>query len=346
MTATYTLFDPLLTEAEAATIKGIAETYGAHGMYSDEGENKGIGEGKPQRFDSVVNYLNSYAGVPEEQAQPHTLAARANYFRETYAYGTDIKAPGIEPFLFHEGMVEAAREIHGRPIIEPAIVFANILVPGQELPVHTDVPEFRGANRKVTPQWLLVAMHHSGLFEDWRMPIATCVSWYHDADGGAFVFFPDGADQPAVSHTIKSNTAVIIDTDSVFHGVGRMAENGHPIARLRPGMKIAPEGGDKWMIRSEGEEVDHYQWSDMRLSLSWKAYCFRDEDERRLWAEKADDLTIDFILNRLTDDLRKRGVIEGDTPAPARLAEIIVETYIVFPKPHPDLLPAVFGKAA
>ena len=73
---------------------------------------------------------------------------------------------GIEPYLFHEGFVEAARAVHGRSVIEPAIVFANLMVPGQELAVHTDVPEFRGCNRKVMPQWLLVAMHHSGLFDD------------------------------------------------------------------------------------------------------------------------------------------------------------------------------------
>ena len=44
-------------------------------------------------------------------------------------------------------------------------MYANLLLPGQELAVHTDVPEFRGANRKVIPQWLLVVMHHSGLFD-------------------------------------------------------------------------------------------------------------------------------------------------------------------------------------
>ena len=83
---------------------------------------------------------------------------------------------GIEPFLHHEGLVDAARAVHGRPVIEPAIVYANILVPGQELAVHTDVPEFRGANRKIVPQWLIVVMHHSGLFDAWRMPIATGVA--------------------------------------------------------------------------------------------------------------------------------------------------------------------------
>ena len=32
--------------------------------------------------------------------------------------------------------------------------------------MHTDVPEFRGLNRKIVPQWLLVVMHHSGCFDD------------------------------------------------------------------------------------------------------------------------------------------------------------------------------------
>ena len=58
---------------------------------------------------------------------------------------------GIEPFLHHEGFVDGARarSTAGR-VIEPAIVYANLLLPGQELAVHTDVPEFRGANRKRT----------------------------------------------------------------------------------------------------------------------------------------------------------------------------------------------------
>src|SRR5919197_6155264 len=115
------------------------------------------------------------------------LAARTNYFREEYAYGTTALIDGIEPFLFHEGFVEAARQIHGRRVIEPAIVFANLMVPGQELALHTDVPEFRGVNRKLHPQWLLVAMRHSELFEDWRMQIAPGVAWFHDmGEGGEF----------------------------------------------------------------------------------------------------------------------------------------------------------------
>ena len=108
-------------------------------------------------------------------------------------------------------------------MIEPAIAYANLMVPGQELAVHTDVPEFRGCNRKVVPQWLLVVMHHSGLFDEWRMPIATGIAWFHDCDGGALAYWPDGPAFPAATHAAQYNTAMVLDTDSVFHGVDRIA---------------------------------------------------------------------------------------------------------------------------
>ena len=106
----------------------------------------------------------------------------------------------------------------------PAIIFANILIPGQELAVHTDVPEFRGANRKVTPQWLLVTMLHSGLFDEWRIPITTCVSWFGKSKGGAFAFYPEGPDGKAEAIQSNHNSAIVIDTDEVFHGVERVYE--------------------------------------------------------------------------------------------------------------------------
>lgn len=78
-------------------------------MYSQEGLNKGIGENKPQRFDAVLNYMAAHKDVPNAERDYKLIASRTNYFRETYAYGEDIYAPGIKPFLYHEGMIEAAR---------------------------------------------------------------------------------------------------------------------------------------------------------------------------------------------------------------------------------------------
>ena len=216
--------DCLFADGGAAMVE-LCERFGGYGMYSQERVDSPIGVGLAQRHDALSNFLRTGGRTGNAgQEDVATLGARTNYFREEYAYGLQPMIDGIEPFLHHPALVEAAQAIFpDRPVIEPAIAFANVMVPGQELAVHTDVPEFRGCNRKVMPQWLLVAMHHSGLFEQHRLPIATGVSWFHDCDGGEFTCWPDGADGSARQHPVRQNTAVVLDADSVFHGVDRIA---------------------------------------------------------------------------------------------------------------------------
>jgi hypothetical protein len=327
-------FDPLLPAAEAEAMVRLCERFGSYKMYSEEPTFEGIGQGLPARYDAVLNFIRT-GGRHGRAESIQTLAARTNYFRESYAYGEEILAGGIEPFLHHQGFVEAARALHGRPVIEPAIVFANLLVPGQELAVHTDVPEFRGVNRKRHPQWLLVAMRHSGLFEEYRMPIATGVAWFHDCSGGEFAFYPDGAEAPPVAHPVRYNTALLMDTDTVFHGVDRLAETGVPVEHLRPGMRLCFEGDGRWAVVEGERPVARYRWEELRFSISWKAYCFADEAERRAWREHAADLGVERVVDRLVEDLRARGRIAGERPGDPQLVELIIEEYIRYPPARP-----------
>ncbi len=324
-------FDPLLRADQADRMMRLCERFGSYGMYSQEAAEIEIGEGLAQRHDAVMNFIES-GGRFGRRESLQVLAARTNYFRETYAYGERVMIDGIEPFLRHPGFVDAARAVHGRPVIEPAIVYANILIPGQELAVHTDVPEFRGANRKRFPQWLMVVMHHSGLFDDWRMPIVTGVAWFGCCRGGAFAFYPAGAEGPPVALPARHNTAILLDTDSVFHGVDRVGD-GEPMAPLRPGMSLVFDGDDRWSLRMGSDAVAAYRWADLRFSISWKAYCFADEAERRAWREHSDDLELDRILDRLLEDLRRRGRVRGDRPEATELALIMIGEYVRFPPP-------------
>ena len=311
----YELFDPLLSAADADRMVRLCERYGRYGMYSQEASESEIGQGLAQRHDAVMNFVKR-SGASERDEPLSVLAARTNYFRESYAYGDEIVIDGVEPFLRHAGFVEAARAVHGRPQIVPAIVYANILLPGQELAVHTDVPEFRGANRKKFPQWLMVAMHHSGLFDAWRMPIVTGVSWFSACAGGEFVFYPDGADGAPVVLPARRNTAILLDTDSVFHGVARVGVDA-TMAPLHPGMQLRFDGDGRWSAREDDDTVvASYAWDELRFSISWKAYCFADAAERRAWQEHSDDLALDAILDRLVDDLRARGRLSGSVPPP------------------------------
>lgn len=326
----YVRFDPLLDDGDA--MLRLCERYGSYGMYSEEGTSDPIGEGLAQRHDAVLNFLET-GGRFARTESIDTLVARTNYFRETYAYAEPV-VEGIEPFLHFDGFIEAAREVHGRPIVRPNIVYANMLVPGQELAVHTDVPEFRGANRMNQPQWLMVAMHHSGYFDAWRMPIATGVAWFGNPEGGEFCFYPEGPYGAPVALPAKHNTAILLDTDSVFHGVDRVSERRTAIPALKPGLRLVHDGGSDWHIDLEDGSRVQYKWDDLRFSISWKAYCYADEAEERTVREHGDDLSRERILEVFVNDLRERGRFD-ERPDDTALALAIIEEYIHYPPPAP-----------
>ena len=325
--------DPLFDDAGAAAMVDLCERFGRYRMYAEHEQlDTPIGHGLTQRQDALQNFLRS-GGLSAVDEPLAALAVRTSYFREEYAYGQETRIDGIEPFLHHEAFLEAARAIHGRPVIEPAIAYANLMVPGQELAVHTDVPEFRGANRKLIPQWLLVVMHHSGLFEEYRMPIATAIAWFHDCDGGELAYWPEGAEHEVQRHRVRYNTAMVLDTDSVFHGVERIADvSADDLPRLRPGMTLDFLGAQRWVVHDgDDSEVTHYEWPALRFSVSWKAYCFADDRERDTWREHRDDLTLDRIVERLVADLSARDRVRDDVARDGKLGQLFIDEYVRFP---------------
>jgi hypothetical protein len=323
------VLDPLLSADGADAVVRIWHEFGEYGQYSNEGFSTQFAPELPQRYDARENFVRS-GGRFARSEDKGLLGARTNYFRETYAYGDDVFVDGVEVLMHHDGLLDAARRLHGRPVIVPAIVYANILLPGQELAVHTDVPEFRGANRKVVPQWLLVVMHHSGLFEPWRMPIATAVTYFGKANGGALAYYPDGPDGGAAVYEPVHNSAAVLDTDSIFHGVDRVDGDDSALRDLRSGMRLRHDGDGTWTVRDGERVVATYGTDDLRYSASWKGYCFADDAEREAWAAHVDDLTLERILAILLDDL---GIERPSSDAD--LGRLLIERYITFPTADP-----------
>jgi hypothetical protein len=329
---TITILDPLLSDDDAESMVRLWHDHGTYGQYSNEGFDTAFAPELSQRYDAAVNFVRTGGRFGRVDEDRKLLAARTNYFRETYFYGEHTSVPGVEVLRDHEGFVEAARALHDRPVVVPAIVYANLLLPGQELAVHTDVPEFRGANRRIVPQWLLVVMHHSGLFEPWRMRIATGIAYFGVAAGGELAYYPHGADGDVEVYAPRHNTAALLDTDSVFHGVDRVAGDDSALAALRPGMRLVHEGDRRWTVRTADDDVvAEFATDDLRYSVSWKGYCFSSADEQTAWASHTDDLSLDVILATLEEDLRRRGALEGDRPADADLGRLLIDTYVRFP---------------
>ena len=331
MSSRYLHIDPFLNADEAKKMVSIAQSLSSFGTYADEATSNGLGEDLPQRFDVGINYFDQGLDGTGNSDAPEVAASRSNYFRETYVYGDDIKAAGIEPFLEHPELSNTAREISGCSKVVPAIVYANLLVPGQELAIHSDVPEFRGANRKSVPQWLLVVMLHSGLFDKWRIPIVTCVSWFGDADGGAFTFYPDGPNGLRAAIPAQHNSAILIDTDKVFHGVERVAGGLPDLPLIGQKTRLHYCGDDKWELREFEEVLAEFSWSQIRYSISWKGYCFFDDEAETLWREGLDDLSTNDILDTLDAELHERGLLQGARPDPTELALLLVNTFVQYP---------------
>ncbi len=227
-------------------------------------------------------------------------------FRGDWAYDRPL-VDGVEPLLHCEPLTGAARRLFDAAVVRPLIVYVNLTLP---MPCgdggHTDIPAFRGVDRTTVPVWLLVTMGRSGLFERWRVHIATAVAWFYEGEGGALTYWPDGPDEPPTSLPPRTNTALVGDNDVMFHRVESVGD-ADMVHGLTLDSQLAFAGGD-WEVRDAGRVLGRWPATCVRISLSWKAIVFRDADEARVHDEHRDDLSLSVVLDTLRADLAARGV--------------------------------------
>lgn len=326
----YQTFDPLLSEQTAQEMMRVGERFGTFPMYVSEQIREGLGQGLTKRHDAAMNFVQ-HGGRFSRDEPFETLVARTNLFRGTYALGDDIRMPGVEPLLNHEGFYEAARSIVGGELVVPTMLYANLLLPGQELAVHTDTPEYRGMSKQQYPEWLMVVMYHSGLFESWRVPIVGAVAFFGGCDGGEFILYPDGPRADAVAVPAKHNTGVIVDVDDTFHAVDTVGGFDTPPPPAQIGMAMRYTDAGNWRLGTDEDTVGHYAWGEFRYSIQWKAYVFRDTHEKQLFEDHSDDLSPEYVREKLIEDLRRRERIGADVPDDTELALLMMDEYIQFP---------------
>jgi hypothetical protein len=133
----------------------------------------------------------------------------------------------------------------------------------------------------------------------------------------------------------RHDTAVVLDTDSTFHGVDRVAGDDHALSSIRSSVRLRHEHDAWWLIDASGERITSYADDDLRLSVSWKAYCFADQAERDTWFDHADDLSLEFILDTLEADLRANHDVAARPDDDAAFGRLLIDTYIRFPAPQP-----------
>ena len=257
----------------------------------------------------VQRYFASGAEM-RAQSGPAAMIIAPN-FRADWATA-EARVEGVEFILENPRFAAAAARLFDSELVEPWGVYSNITwqLPFAQGGGHTDVPAFVGVDRRRHPTWLLSVMGHSRLFEAERVEIATAVAWFYRGGDGGFSYWPDGPDrQPRVHEGDVFNTAILGDNDRMYHRV-------RPVGARRDGMlggmtlaaTLEHDGGDAWAIRQDGETRAQMPYSALRISVSWKAYVYRDAEQRRRHQEGAGALDLDEVVDRFGSDLRARGI--------------------------------------
>jgi len=227
------------------------------------------------------------------------------------------------------------------PISRIYSVYAIVMLPGQTVPLHLDVPEFYGIERSSCPNWLLVAAHCSGLFSSLRVRNVTSVCYPATRHAGALaVYHPK---QGGV-HSVTAGTSLLLDTDSHFHHSEVTGGSKIPVPHLPEGSSlemVKKEGGKVvWQVVKEGNLVREYNEEEIRFTISCKFHLFRSEQEAdQFYSGKGAKLTAESILDGLIShlDLHKKLPPGLSRKSPLhQLAPIIVKEFIVTLAPTPS----------
>jgi hypothetical protein len=221
----------------------------------------------------------------------------------------DLRVEGSELFLFHERVMQAARDFYDAEVIVPHSVYVNLMAAiDRSGPAHTDNPRFHGRDRSNTPMWLLRTMLWSGVFDRYAIVQATSIWWMNDVEGGGFFYWPDGPDEPPHEYLgDMANTALVGDNHGMFHQVGPVGPFDQGTRLVTPRAELAPatDGSGEWAVTDRGEIRYQAPLQQYRVSVLWKADVYRNEEEQR--RQTADTLSIPDVARIFDRDLKEKG---------------------------------------
>ena len=327
-------FDPLLTTEGAARMVRICEQFGSFKMYSEEPTFKGlIGEGLPARWDAARNFVKT-GGRFGRNEPLQVLAARTNYFRETYAYGDEERVEGIEPFLHHEGFVEAARAALRPPdhragdrVRESARPRTGARRPHRRagVPRRQSQAAPAVADRGHAPLRALRAVAHAD--RDRRVVVPRLrrrrVRLLSRRRRGAA-----GRAPGALQHRAPAWTPTPSSTASIAS----------PRPRRRS-TSCGPACGSATPATAAGAWPTATRRSPSTAGTSsatrsrGRPTASPTRPSNAPGSSNSDDLSVAKVVDRLVEDLRERGIITGERPSDTVLVDLLIDSYVHYPQP-------------
>jgi len=304
----------------------------------------------PEHFRELIERHAPYAPVQRYFANAAEARSQSSSgpmiiapnFRGDWAYDTPL-VDGAEIFLEHPGFRAAAAQLFGSERVRPFAVYTNLTwqLPFHQGAGHTDVPAFRGIDRRHFPTWLLNVMGHSRLFEAERVQIATAVAWFYAGQDGGFEYWPEGPGSPPLQLQGNIfNTACVGDNDRMFH---RVMPVGRPEQGMLRGMTLDSRlehlGHGRWRIQDGASTLAEMPCDELRISVSWKAMVFRDAEDEACYDAGRGALELAEVFERFEADLAARGLrlprpasqLGADSLHDEALVKAVSEAYVRAP---------------
>jgi hypothetical protein len=266
-----------------------------------------------------VEFAISESAAPDDSgARWAASTAYGETFRSILFDGHNRETDAYAP----PEITEAATRIAGRDEVAVFRAQANVMLPGQGLGRHTDVPEFYRARRWSFPDWLLVAMLHSGLYDDDQVRIVSAVVWPTTTGGGDLRMFDRTDTHLLASFPPMPGAAVVNDTYRLPHDVWTIP--GDEVG-VGPGDRIGLRD-DVWVLERTDGSTTTMNRAQVRMSVLVKVACFRNSRERDRYFDRTDDmLDQNDVIARLAEKIPSGERQEGDA-----LHQQLVDHYVSY----------------
>jgi hypothetical protein len=132
----------------------------------------------------------------------------------------------------------------------------------------------------------------------------------------------------AVDAARELNTAILLDTDSVFTASIASAIDA-PLPPIAPGMRLVFDGAERWTLRN-GDAVSPRTVGRAALLDLVEGYCFADEAERRAWRSTATTSPRRASSTASPTTCAPAVASPPTAPRPTDLALVIIDEYIKF----------------
>ena len=107
--------------------------------------------------------------------------------------------------------------------------------------------------------------------------------------------------------------------------------------------------GDQWEVQSNGETVERYHTSDLRITIVYRARCFASDEELQAYKAFSQVMDADQVLKKMTDAMVKSKVLKESDKTRSRdepegalsvdLAIKLIDHYIQYPLPPRAKIP-------